>query len=329
MKYNTTYNSLLDLKTTIYAIANIKQKLFNQISQLYNFIVVNPPLFFSEDEELLINIEDLTRSISFDTLYEYRVGTLALSHTNWMRNMVDRLDLKAGEGLTSESTLIWRDLEESPTSSITKHELIFQVKIADEDEVIIVRNLSKKIYKIIYQLASEIEQTYNIANIYNSEAEFITAQMLEHELPNETPKNRELEFAIQKESYILESAGMKLFSGKHHSNIPPFLYDIKNCFQIILKDRVNYFPLKVATIAILASGSTLKDQLMLNNYEKLLLTNFYNDLTKKQYKIIEIKINLPRLMMGLLAKGHIAEVQAGIISNEVTQIKDKFDLEAI
>ncbi len=329
MKYNTTYSSLLDLKTTIYAIDNIKQKLISKIRELCDFITVNPPLFLSEDSELLIDIENLTRSISFDTLYEYRVGTLTLSHTNWMRNLIDRLNLNANEGLMSESMLIWRDIEESPTKSITKHELIFQIKITSDDEIAIVRNLSKQIYQIIYQLAIDVEKKYHINNIYNNTAEFITAQMLEHELPNESPKNRELEFAIQKESYILESAGMKLFSGKHHSYIQPFLYDVKNTFQIILKDRVNYLPLKVAMITILANGNTLKDQLMLNNYERLLLTNFYSDLTKKDYKIIEIKINLPSLMMGLLAKGHIAEVQAGIISNEVNQIKEKFDLEAI
>lgn len=203
------------------------------------------------------------------------------------------------------------------------------MKITSDNEIQLTRDLSKKVYQIIYDLAIDVQKQYHINNIYNKHAEYITAQMLEHELPNQTPKNREIEFAIQKESYILESAGMKLLSGKHHSSIPPFLYDIKNSYQIILKDRVNYLPLKVASVSILANGNTLKDQLILNNYEKFLSTNFYNDLIQKQYKIIEIKINIPRLMMGLLAKGHIAEVQAGIISNEINQIKDRFDLEVI
>ncbi len=329
MRYNSTYTPIMDLKTTIKAIAELKQIIITQIQSIFNFIKVTPPLFFAEDSELLISVENITRQISFDTLDEYKVGSLALSHTNWMRQMIDRLNLNHGDGLESEANLIWRDLQELTTSSITKNELIFQIKINGDNEEATTRTLSKQIYKIIYGLAIKINRDYQIANIYPSYAEFITSQMLEHELPNESPKNRELEFAIQKESYILQSAGIKLFSGKRHSQIMPYLYDLKNFYQIVLKDRINFLPVKVATIALLANGDTLKDQLMLYGYENLLGTTFYQDLTKKTYKIIEIKINLPRLMMTLLAKGHIAEVQAGIISNEVKQIKEKFDIEVI
>lgn len=329
MRYNSTYTPVMNLKTTIQAIANLREMLVTRVRQIFDFIKVTPPLFFSEDSELLINLNHISRLISFDTLDEYKIGCLTLSHTNWMRKMIDRLDLDFNQGLESESTLIWRDLEELPTNSITKHELVFQIKINQEDDIAITKKISKKIYQIIFELATYVHNHYKINNIYPSQVDFISSQMLEHELPNESPKNRELEFAIQKESFILVSGGMKLFSGKRHSDIPPYLYDLKNSYQIVMRDRINSLPIKVATITLLANGHTLKDQLMLYDYEKLLATEFYQDLTKKTYKIIEIKINLPRLMMALLGKGHIAEVQAGIISHEVKQIKEKFDIEVI
>lgn len=329
MRFNSTYQPTMNLKTTILATAELQELLFLKINSWFKFLKINPPLYFEEDSDFLTNINYITRQISFDTLNEYRVACLTLSHTSWMQHMIWRLNLEYETGLYCESNLIWRDLPELPTNSITKHELIFQIKIKPEDEFKVVKSYSKKLYSLIYDLATLVNEKYNITNIWPQHIDFITSQMTEHELPNASPRNREREFALQKEAFILQSAGLKLFSGKRHSDIPPFIYNLKHCYQIIMNDRNNHLPLKVATIALLANGVTLKDQAISYGYEKILTKKFYQALLEKNDQVLEIKINIPRLMMALLAKGHIGEVQAGVWSTESQQIKDKYNIEII
>ncbi|WP_127942934.1 MULTISPECIES: hypothetical protein [unclassified Mycoplasma] len=330
MKFNTTYTPEISLKNTIAALAWLREQVIWQIKKIYRFTYVSAPPFLEQDSLLEVRLPSLTRPISFDAIDEYRVCTLLLTPTNWIRAMIERLDLGVGEGLWTESQSIWRDVPETPSDTITRHEIIFQTKIgADEDEVKLARAQAQQIYQIIFELAKEVWKRWQIKNIYPPSANFVTSQMMENELPNESFDNREIEFVLESDAYILEASGLRMFSGHIHQNVPPNLYDLRNHYEIILRDRVNALTIKVATIALTSNGQQLKDQLTLSGQEQFLTNPFYESLVRQSYKVLEIRFNLPRLAMALLGKGHIAEVQGGVISSEARHIREKYQIETI
>lgn len=331
MKYNTTYTPKLNLKETIFAIAKYKTQLVQEINKMFNFTELTPPVALEEENELLVFDRVATRQCSFDTGTEYKVATLLLSHTNWLRQMMDRLNPDYNTGLFCYGSFIWRDLEESATSTIIKDEYTFQVKLDNNDAT---QEKSKKIaqeiYAIIFKLAQDVFKNHGIENIYPERATFVTSQMLENEFPHEFMKQREIEFALEQEAYILAAAGEKMYSGKIHSSIPPYLYDLKHFYQLVLRERNNNDVLKVGSVAILASGDLLRDQTNMHGVNQLLTLGFYDKISKiNDYKIVEIKINISRLMMAILAKGHIAEVQAGALSSAAKVVRDKYGIETI
>ncbi len=330
MRYNTTYTPKMTLKQTIKAIDKFKKEIIAEIHAMYSFTNVDPPLFLPENSELLLSLDNVTRSISFDFGDNYQVGTFLLSHSNWARNLLSKLDFQDGEGLTMDATTIWRDLPNNMISTSAKEEMTFQVRIDDEEKAEqLVHDLSQDIYEIFYNLANKAKKEFDIENVFPSFADYIPAQILENEMPNESTHQREIETALVKGAFILSKPGTRLFSSKVHSYLPPTLYDLNNFNIIVVKDRVNGEVLKIASIALMANGQQLSDQLGKYNLKEKQAIKFYSDLVKQEYKVIEIKINMPKLMMGLLGKGHIGEVQSGIVSKDVKTVSERYKVDII
>lgn len=328
MKFNTTYKPVIGLKDTIKILEYIKKSLSNFYHKKFKLIELDAPLFFEEDDENTIDFSQVTRDVTLDLGDTYQVAKIPLTHSNWLRNLIDRLELNDNEGLQIHEKYIWRDLVESPISTTVKNEITIQVKLKEnQGQKLFLQEIVDELYSRFFQLAEDIAEKYNVKNIYPHSAAFITSQMLENEMINSSPKEREESFALDEEAFILSSAGKRMYSGKIHTFIPPQLYDLDNFHQIVFKDRVNMGVLKVASVAFLASGDTLKQQLFSYSLEELKAIDFYKKLIEQRKKILEIKINLPRLAMALLGKGHICEVQPGIISNESNIIKQRYKIE--
>lgn len=329
MKYNTTYKQIIPLKETVKEIENIKNEIINFYNSKVILTEVISPLFLEEDNDLIIDYSLVSRDVTLDLGEQYKIAKLLQSHTNWLRSMVNRFNLKANEGLFSLGSFIWRDLPESPVSSTIRNELTIQFVLQENQDIQETLDATTvELYDLIKTLAHDIEMKYDIEDIYPKSINFVTTQMLENEMPNLTFKEREVSFIIDEEAYVLSQAGTKLHSGKIHTFIPPQLYDLKKFNQLVLKDRVNTDDIKVASIAILADGIQLSDQLSQYGYNHIKTKQFYSELmNKKGSKTIEIKINLTRLAMALMAKGHIAETQAGVISEESNIIKTRHKLD--
>ena len=328
MKYNTTYRQLISLKDTIIEIHDIKRKLVKHYENKYKLIELMPPLFLEEGDEKLIDYSVVSRGVALDLGHSYKVASILQSHTNWLRSMIERLEIKENEGVYSEGSFVWRDLPESPVSTTLRNEITIQAKIpagTDYDEFS--KEAAMELYDCIWAIANDIQQKFGVENIYPESADFTTSQLLENEMPHITPKEREISLCIDEEAFILTGAGRKMHSGKTHTFIPPQLYDLNNFHQLIFNDRINTNPIKVASVSILSNGIQLSDQLSQYGMNQLKSWEFYDNLIKQEEKILEIKINIPRIAMALLAKGHIAEVQAGVISEEsnIIRLRHKLD----
>ncbi len=328
MKYNTTYTPKISLKDTIKETELIIKKIFNFFNNKYSILSVLSPTFLKEDSEITINMEEKTRPLTFDLGDNYNVAKLLLTNSNWLRTLFDKLKLNDNEGIFNKSMFIWRDLPETPTSTVLKYDLTIQVKISKNIDI--KKYLKKEVqdlYLLFYSIEKRISKKYNLKSNFPEFASYVSSQTMENEYPNSSKKEREIEFAHELNGYILQNPGLKLYSGHFHSIIPIEIYSQNNFYQIVLKDFVNNSVLKVASIALLANGIILSDQLSLNNKENLKELDFYADLIKKDENIIEIKINIGKLIMAILKKGHISEVQPGIISDESNIILNKYKIE--
>ena len=154
MKYNTTYLSKLPLKKTLKILAIYKQKLWEQLNKRFSLIEIDLPLFDQEESDNLVFLDEITRNVFFDFGNEYKVGGLFLSHSNWMRNLVKRLNLQANEGLIGQNSYVWRDLEETPVKTPVKNEIMLQVVIQEKTNYVdYVKKMVQEIYDIFLNLS--------------------------------------------------------------------------------------------------------------------------------------------------------------------------------
>ena len=328
MKFNTTYSSKQTQLQTLRDLSDIKSDILKFMNSRYKLISVDAPLFFEEGSDLLIDAKQVTRKVTFDFGDDYRTGVMVLSNTNWMRKMISKNKFRVNDGIYSDAAFMWRDLEENPTTSSVKRELAFQF-ISSESSQSFINTLTQDVYEFIVSLATKYAKKYDFRNIYPYFAEYISAQQLENEMPNNPFKTREIEYINDKNAFIFRNPGDKLFSGNVHTFIHPSLYELKKYNQILLKDRVNLDVLKVASIGVVATGKELEDQLNKHNLQNYFESKFFNSQIKEKRKIVEIKFNIPRLAMALLWKGHIGEVQAGVSNAETNSIKNRYGVKII
>ena len=328
MKYNTTYTPRVSLKDTVKKTEYVIDELNKFYKSRFNITKVITPSFLEYGDDMLLDMTNITRHITFDITSEYKVGSFVLSHSNWMRSMIKKLKLEDHEGLSAEATTIWRDSEINPASSISRNEIIFQMKIDEKDDIQeVVKAETDLLFELIQQFEKEISAEYNLSLDFQEKNTYITPQMMENEYPELSTKAREEAFADELNGYVFKNPAVKLFSGHIHTNIPVEVYATRNFNQIVLKDFVNTSVLKVASIAQIANGGLLSDQLSLSDKANLKETKFYSDEIKSNFNIIEVKVNIGRLMMALLKKGHISEVQPGNISDESSVIASRYKVE--
>lgn len=329
MKYNTTYTPKINLKKTVQETDRITNIIIDYYREKYNMTNLLVPGFLEEENDMLLRIDGITRVTTFDFADNNKVGRSLLTPSNWMRNMMLRLNSKEGEGTWARTNHVWRDIPENPLSTPLRYNLTFQIKVTGDNNMIkkIVKDHVVEFYKLIAKQSRICDRRYKNNNDFPETPSFIAAQQMENEFPDMNSREKEIEFANELNAFIFSKAGKKLFSGHVHTWIPPQIYDLDNFHQLVIQDTVNNDVLKVASIALLASGETLDDQLSEYNLEELKTNDYYQTHIKKKYNIIEIKINIGRLIMGILQKGHISEVVPGVISDSANMIKDKYKID--
>ncbi len=327
MKFNLTYSQKINLRETLKWNNHIEKVIWNWAQKKFNLSNISIPLYQPEDSSLLTTNLNVSRNITFDSVFENRTFSFNNLPSNILRFQMNKMNYKEGEGLITKFTKIRRDIEEDPIKSLSRDEIVFQFIVSKDKSIKIIDDISQDIYKIIYSIADEISAKHKIRNILPKELKNITSQQLANEYPNFSIDGRMETFIMETEAFILKGAGVKQFSGQRDKFIEPEIYDLIHHNEIYFRDRVNNAPIHIATISRLASGEELDDQLQKYSKTELKQYDFYSRLIKDKNKIIEISVSVPAISMVLLNKAHISETQSGVYTDEALTLENKYKVE--
>ncbi len=316
MKANSLYTPTLSKKDTLHAISLIHNNIEKYFNLKHSPLFVELPSFYNKDSELLIHNIAETRTIAFDHGQHFKVGVLPLFFSNWRRQMIKLMDLKAGDCIKTEGLSIWRDEDgtsssSTPSSSSTHDEISYVLMVDKKHDIKkILDEILVEVQTLINTIASEIEIMFGVKNILRKKWATIHSQTLQTEMPHLIPKHREEEVLKSCNNFVLKNPGMKTIQGTIHSYRSPQVYDLSQQNVLIIKDRINYSTINVAEVSLFANGEILKDQLEMYSLNTELDLEFYKEMIKEtKVHQIEIKIHKSKLYMALLGKGHIEEVQ--------------------
>ena len=329
MKYNTAYKQEMSLKETIIETDKFISLFDKYYKDKYKLIDVLSPSFLSEESDMLIEMPEKTRPITFDNMNSFKTMQMLLTNSNWMRSLFSKIDIENNQGFISKSSYIWRDLDETPVLSPSKFEITVQIKneLTDNEKPNFLNELTDDLYKLIYEFTKDLSKRHKNINAIPQNIIKVTPQQMENEMPNSTRREREDEMGDELHAYIFANPGLKMYSGHYHTHLPQEIYNMNLFNQLIIKNRSNSSILKVASVAELAMGQKLSDQLDFYNKGSLKQTEYYSEQIKKTYNIFEIKINIGRLMQSILNKGHVSEVQPSVETNEKQRISSKYKIE--
>ena len=310
--FNKTYLQIISKKTTIRAIDFIYRQLWDRLDDAFSLIIVSPPIFDVINSPTLLNFDE-NRKINIDLIQDYQVVTFYQSLSLWAQKCIFEYGININEGIIFVENSIWRDTLSTP--KISQHKSYIHVELhvnKSNKKQQILRKITTKIYNIVFNIAEELSKKYKITNIFPKKIEFIESQLLENEFPNLSFFNREAEVAEQHKAFVLMQPGKKLFSGSIHAKRSSSTYDNDNYNEIHLYDENDGTSLNVISIAYKIQHKSNKETSITDE-----------DKNNNDGDNIEIKINLFKLYLVLLKKGHIAEVQPNVISKEVKQLKNK------
>ena len=170
----------------------------------------------------------------------------------------------------------------------------------------------RAIYKAIRQTAIYVKGKYQYLSYdLPKSVYFITSQELEDLYPDKTPKEREQIIGEDKKAVFIIGIGDKLKSGKVHDMRSPDYDDWQLNGDLLIYNKSISKTIEISSMGIRVDAEALKSQLAKAKCEDRLKTHYHQEVLKAEIPYtIGGGIGQSRVLMLLLGKKHIAEVQA-------------------
>ena len=292
-------------------IINATKKYFeDQLESNLVLIKVQSPLFVRSDSGLQDGLTGIEKSICFDKNDE----TFEIVHSlaKWKRDALGRYSFPIHTGLYTDMKAIRKDEIIDNIHSMYVEQWDWEKIILKED-----RNLSylketvNNIYKCIKNTSNYLEDNYNINNYLPNEVSFISSQELEDMYPEIAPKEREDLITKEKGAVFIIGIGDKLKSGIQHDLRSPDYDDwILNGDMLIYSHILNK-AIEITSMGIRVDEDSIISQLEKSNcLDRINLPYHQKIINRELPYTIGGGIGQSRILMLLLNKTHIAEVQA-------------------
>ena len=296
---------------TITMIAETKKYFESQLEKRLSLIKVPSPLFVKTSSGLQDGLTGTEKAVGFTKGKEH--FEIVHSLAKWKREALGKYEFPVHTGLYTDMKAIRKHEDVDAIHSLYVEQWDWEKVILKEDrKVEYLKETVKSIYKAIRQTSIFLKQKYKFLSIdLPKTIFFITSQELEDIYPDKSPKEREILITKEKKAVFIIGIGDKLKSGIKHDLRSPDYDDWKLDGDLLIYDKTIEQAVEISSMGIRVDEKSILEQLKKSDaLDKKTLPYHKKIIDKELPYTIGGGIGQSRLIMLLLEKQHIAEVQA-------------------
>lgn len=310
---------------TIKAIDEVKKYFEKQLETRLSLTKVQSPLFVKTDSGLQDALTGVEKGVSFRKGKEK--FEIVHSLAKWKRDALGRYEFQMHTGLYTDMKAVRTGEVVDDIHSLYVEQWDWEKVISKEDRTIeYLKETVKSIYKAVRQTSIFVKQKYKFITVdLPKTVFFITSQDLEDMYPDKTPKEREELIVKDKEAVFIIGIGDKLKSGIPHDLRSPDYDDWALDGDLLVYHKTLDKAIELSSMGIRVDESSLISQLEKADCLDRIELPYHQKIQKCELPYtIGGGIGQSRVLMLLLEKSHIAEVQASSWETKtLEELKDK------
>lgn len=310
---------------TIKAIDDVKKYFERQLEARLSLTKVQSPLFVKSDSGLQDALTGVEKGVSFTKGKEK--FEIVHSLAKWKRDALGRYEFPMHTGLYTDMKAIRKDEMVDDIHSMFVEQWDWEKVISKEDRTIdYLKETVRSIYKAVRQTSIFVKQKYKFITVELPKSiYFITSQELEDMYPDKTPKEREELIVRDKKAVFIIGIGDKLKSGIEHDLRSPDYDDWSLDGDLLIFDKTLDKAIELSSMGIRVDEKSLLSQLEKSDCLDRLELPYHKKIQKCELPYtIGGGIGQSRILMLLLEKTHIAEIQASSWETKtLKELKDK------
>ena len=305
------------LKTLL--MINEAQTFFeNNFSKALNLLKVPCPLFIPFGTGLQDDLTGIEKSVTFEK--DKEIFEVVHSLAKWKREALARYGFQKHMGIFTNMKAIRKDEVVDPLHSFLVDQWDWEKVISKED-----RNLGylkftvSSIYEIILKTLSYLEEKFSLKKLsLPSSVTFVSSEDLYDNYQNLSSQEREQAFVRDEKAVFIIGVGKNLKDGKPHDLRSPDYDDWDLNGDLLLYSDVLKSAVEISSMGIRVDKKSMEKQLKISNCEYKLSFPYHKKILNEELPYtIGGGIGKSRLLMFLLRKSHIAQVQASFWGKNV------------
>lgn len=296
---------------TLKAIDECKKHFESQLEVRLGLTKVQSPIFVKTSTGLQDKLTGVEKAVSFKK--EDEKFEIVHSLAKWKRVSLGKYKIPMHEGIYTDMKAIRKDEIVDDIHSLYVEQWDWEKVIDKQDRTIeYLKDTVKSIYKAIRQTSVFMKKKYHYLTLdLPKTIYFITSQELEDMYPDKTPIEREQLIGKEKKAVFIIGIGDKLKSGVVHDKRSPDYDDWKLDGDLLIYDKAIDKTIEISSMGIRVNETSLKEQLEKAKCTDRLEYPYHQKILKKELPYsIGGGIGQSRILMLILEKEHIAEVQA-------------------
>jgi len=327
------YKTEIDICSAEEAIEEVKSLFARELSEKLGLKKVSAPLAVISGMGINDDLNGIEKPVDFKIRsFGHVKAEIVQSLAKWKRLRLKELGIEEGKGIYTDMKALRPDENISPEHSIMVDQWDWEKRIARKDRSIkYLKSTVEKIYEAVKSSELGICSLYpGIEPELPEKISFIHSEELLKEFPGLTPKQREDKAAQMFGAVFIIGIGGVLSDGKPHDLRAPDYDDWTTINEagfeglngdIIVWNSVLKKAFELSSMGIRVDPGALYKQLNITNHMERLNLFFHKQIITEDIPFsIGGGIGQSRLVMFLLRKQHIGQVQSGIWPAEMRSL---------
>lgn len=302
-------------RNTIKNIEKVRRTFENQLEKNLNLSKVSGPLIVDSAEKINDYLNGEDKPVVFNTRYYDMNIEIVQSLAKWKRQALSKYGFELNEGIYTNMKAIRPNEKLSNIHSFYVDQWDWEYIIDKKDRTrAFLEQFVNRIYNCILNTIALLKNEIALEQSLPNELKFVTTQELEDMYPNLTASEREREIASKYKAVFLIGIGHKLKQGKNHDDRAPDYDDWNLNGDLLLWSSLCNQVFEISSMGIRVDRDSLVEQLAIKKQQPNSM--FHHQVMNESLPFtIGGGIGQSRLIMYLLSKKHIAEVQNSVWSS--------------